>query len=407
MQPSPLPIHCDVLVVGAGPSGSACARQLAQAGFDVVLVDQHNFPRDKVCGDGLIPDTHAALEKLGVAQEVAELAQPVDNVRVFAPHMGHLDVPGQLSVLPRKVLDHILVRAAVQAGARLCTPWRFEAPMLNGERVVGARLKGVDGAQNIHALWVVLATGAAVQSLQAAGVCERQTPSGVAIRGYVQNPAMVGRITQLEMVWHKTLPGGYGWIFPAPDGVFNIGAGLMGSHYRTDEGKSTMQDVNLRGLFDAFCKVHAPARELMATGTLQGALKGAPMRCSLMGAAYSRPGLLVTGEAVGTTYSLSGEGIGKALETGMLAAQALVHGQLQDDVGTRQRYASALRGLQPMFDAYDQGSRFNRHPWLVDLVVWRARRSPRIRARMAGVLQEKQRPGQLFTWRGLRKLMFE
>ena len=77
MNPSAqLPTRADVLVVGAGPAGSACAQALARAGLDVVLVDQHDFPRDKVCGDGLIPDTHAALKRLGVYEEVAALAQP-------------------------------------------------------------------------------------------------------------------------------------------------------------------------------------------------------------------------------------------------------------------------------------------------------------------------------------------
>ena len=66
MSDAPLPAACDVLVVGAGPAGSACAQMLARAGLHVVLVDQHAFPRDKVCGDGLIPDAHAALRRLGV-----------------------------------------------------------------------------------------------------------------------------------------------------------------------------------------------------------------------------------------------------------------------------------------------------------------------------------------------------
>ena len=66
----PLPERCDVLVVGAGPAGSACAQWLARAGFDVALVDQHDFPRDKTCGDGLIPDAHAALVRLGVHDQV-------------------------------------------------------------------------------------------------------------------------------------------------------------------------------------------------------------------------------------------------------------------------------------------------------------------------------------------------
>ena len=80
-----LPPACEVLVVGAGPAGSAAARSLALAGADVVLVDQHAFPRDKVCGDGLIPDAHRALQRLGVHDEVMALAQPVRHVRCIGP----------------------------------------------------------------------------------------------------------------------------------------------------------------------------------------------------------------------------------------------------------------------------------------------------------------------------------
>ena len=66
MDATPVPAHCDVAVIGAGPAGSAAAWALARRGLHVVLVDQHAFPRDKVCGDGLIPDAHHALRKLGV-----------------------------------------------------------------------------------------------------------------------------------------------------------------------------------------------------------------------------------------------------------------------------------------------------------------------------------------------------
>ncbi len=56
---------CEVLIIGAGPAGSACARTLARAGLSVLLVDQHPPGRDKTCGDGLIPDAHKALARLG------------------------------------------------------------------------------------------------------------------------------------------------------------------------------------------------------------------------------------------------------------------------------------------------------------------------------------------------------
>ena len=401
-----MPLQCDVAVIGAGPAGSAAAWQLARRGLDVVLADQHVFPRDKVCGDGLIPDAHAALRRIGVLDEVMAHARRVQQVRCTGPRGGQVDVPGTLAVLPRLQLDPILVRAAARAGARLLMPARFEAPVLEGDRVTGVRLRMGEATHKLAARWVVLATGAVPQGLMAAGMCERRTPSGVALRGYVKNEAMAGRITALEIFWHRRLAGGYGWIFPAPGGIFNIGTGLTGSHaVERADGGLRMQDVNLRTMFDAFCEVYAPAGELMRGGTLQGELKGAPLRCSLGGARWSRPGLLVTGEAAGSTYAFTGEGIGKALETGLLAAEAI--DPAQPDEAVRHRYEASLRALLPRFGLYQKAAHVNHRPWLTDLVIWRARRSPRILRRMSGVLEETQNPGRLLSWRGITRLMFE
>jgi geranylgeranyl reductase family protein len=414
--------RCDVLVVGAGPAGSACAHRLASSGVDVVLVDQHDFPRDKTCGDGLIPDAHQALRLLGVYDEVASLWQPAHHVRCVGPRGGHCDVPGTLSVLPRKVLDEVLVRAAERAGATLATPWRFEAPIEDasadarggsgaGRRVVGARLRSGPSVQEVHASWVVLATGAVPQATVAAGMCERHTPSGVALRTYVRHPGLAASIRQLQFVWHPRMRGGYGWIFPCPGGVFNIGAGHPGSHRKLASGKGHMQNnLNLRRFFEAFCEVYEPARRLMQEGEKLGELKGAPLRCSLLGARWSRDGLLVTGEAAGSTYAFSGEGIGKAMETGLLAADALLAAPRQDhasDGVIRGRYEAGLVGLKPKFDLYERASRVNDMPWLADLVIWRANKSARIMARMSAVIEEKQNPGWLLSFRGMRKLLTE
>jgi flavin-dependent dehydrogenase len=224
----------------------------------------------------------------------------------------------------------------------------------------------------------------------------------VALRGYVKHEAPVAPINALEVVWHRTLAPGYGWIFPCPGGVFNIGVGTLDRPTRQPGG-----ETNLRQVFDDFTQIHAPARELLAGGTLLGPLKGAPLRCTLEGARLSRPGLLVTGEAAGSTYSFTGEGIGKALETGIHAAQALLAGARQGDAVVRADYEARLLALKPRFDLYAQANRANRHPWLADLVIWRARRSARLRQRLAGVLDETRNPGDLFTARGLLHLFTE
>jgi geranylgeranyl reductase family protein len=406
--------RCEVLVVGAGPAGSACAQLLARARVHTVLIDAHAFPRDKVCGDGLIPDAHAALQRLGVYDEVMAAAQRARHVACIGPRGGRVDVPGRLAVLPRRELDDIVCRAALRAGAVLQAPARFESPLLDGQRVVGARVRLPDATREIRARQVVLATGAVPQALIAAGVCERRTPSAMALRGYVHNPAMVDRITELELVWHKRLRKGYGWIFPCRDGVFNVGVGLIHSHAKQIDGRQTMQDVNLREMFAAFCEVYAPARELMRAGKQLGELKGAPLRCSLDGAVLTRPGIMVTGEAAGSTYAFSGEGIGKAMETGMLAARALIeaHGTTRDAApdgaaldSAHVPYEAAIAALKPRFDLYERANRVNEYPWLADLLIWRANRSARIMRRMEGVLEETQNPGNLMSLRGIAKLL--
>ncbi len=407
--PETLPPRCEVLVVGAGPAGSAAAITLARAGADVVLVDQHAFPRDKVCGDGLIPDAHNALRRLGVLEQVLTLAQSATHVGCVGPRGGRIDVPGTLAVLPRRELDHVLCRAAAAAGARMVAPLRFVSPIEEGGRVVGARLGSGDVSREIRADWVVLATGAVPQALLAAGMSERHTPSGVALRGYVRNPAMRHRIDKLEIVWHRALSPGYGWIFPCREDVFNIGVGIADSHDERRGDKLTKKEVNLRQVFDDFTRVYAPARELVQGGEWTGPLKGAPLRCTLEGARYSRPGLIVTGEAAGSTYSFSGEGIGKAMETGMLAAESVLAGRggRLDDSAVRQRYEAALLALKPRFELYARANKVNRHPWLADLLIWRAKKSERLLRRMSGVLNETSNPGNLVSVKGMLRLFTE
>ncbi|MFN3861322.1 MAG: geranylgeranyl reductase, partial [Roseateles sp.] len=258
----------------------------------------------------------------------------------------------------------------------------------------------------LRARWVVLATGAVPKALTAAGMCERHTPSGVALRGYVRAPQMVGKIKALEVVWDKAVRPGYGWIFPAPDGHFNIGVGVTDSHKDLGGGKGVKKDVNLRAIFDAFVAKYPPAAELMRVGELVGELKGAPLRCTLTGAKWTRPGLLVTGEAAGSTYSFTGEGIGKAMETGMLAADAIL-AHREDDTAARAAYEAALTALKPRFDLYERANRVNAHPWLADLLIWRAQKSPRLLKRMSGVLNETSNPGNLVSLKGIARLFFE
>ncbi|MFO1266268.1 MAG: hypothetical protein U1F67_05380 [Rubrivivax sp.] len=112
--------------------------------------------------------------------------------------------------------------------------------------------------------------------MMAAGLCERHTPSGVALRTYVRHPGLAASIRQLQFVWHPRMRGGYGWIFPGPDGVFNIGAGHPGSHIQLRSGKGHMQNLNLRRFFEGLLRglrtcAAADARRRRCRATMRAA----------------------------------------------------------------------------------------------------------------------------------------
>lgn len=406
----------DVLVVGAGPAGSAAAIELARAGKTVLMIDQHDFPRDKICGDGLIPDSLQALESLGVLDEVMSQAVKVEGLACHGPGGGTLKIPGNLAVLPRKKLDHILVRQAQRAGARLLTPVKFLSPATAEDgRISGANVRFQDQKLTLRARWTILATGASSPPLQAAGMCERTLPSAMALRAYVKNPAWNDRIDHLQISWHKSYAPGYGWIFPCGDDLFNVGVGLYGMHEKTLSERlrqfaglsaGNANKLNLHELFDRFIQSNPTAAELLRHGELVSDIKGAPLRCSLEGARSGKPGLLVTGEAMGSTYALTGEGIGKAMETGILSGQAIITGRT-NDASVCQTYQRALAGLQPKFAIYQRANMINRMPWLINLAIRRGNVSPSLVRRMSLVLEEKANPARLFTFRGAWKFLTE
>ena len=94
------------------------------------------------------------------------------------------------------------------------------------------------------------------------------------------------------------------------------------------------------------------------------------------------------------------------METGILAAEAIAEARdtYLTDVQARVRYEAALLALKPRFDLYEKANRVNEYPWLADLVISRAKKSPRILRRMSAVLEEEGNPGNLISVRGIVRL---
>jgi menaquinone-9 beta-reductase len=398
-----LPADHDVLVIGAGPAGSAAARALARAGLDVVLADRQGFPRDKACGDALIPDALQALARMGLQQAVLEQALVLETIRIYAPRGASVDLQGRCASLPRSVLDDLLRRAAEQAGARFLPRHRLVSAREEADGAIsGAIFADLDGGgeREVRARVTLLATGAAAEPLRAFGACQRLEASAIAARVYLKvEEGLAREVDALCLSYDRALSPGYGWIFPGPGGVFNVGVGCFYN------ARTLPTASNLRLLLARFLETFPLAARLARAGTLLTPVKGAPLRTALAGAALHRPGLLVLGEAAGLTYPFSGEGIGKALESGLLAAEVLadgLRGKARGLASLGERYGSELRArFGERFRAYKLAQDWLAWPALADFLTWRARSGRYVRAQLEGLLNETADPRALFSWGGL------
>jgi geranylgeranyl reductase family protein len=394
-------LRADALVIGAGPAGSAAARTLAREGRRVVLADRHGFPRDKVCGDALIPDALVALAGLGVRDAVLARARTLERLRVYAPDHSYLTLEGTCACVPRLVLDDLLRDAAVAAGAEFLPGLRAAAPIERGGAVAGAELEDARTRERVRidAPVTVLATGAASDALARFGMCGRSAPSATAARIYVQvEDDAAAAFDHLCIAYSASICPGYGWIFPGPDGVFNVGVGYFYDAPRLPPEK------NVRRLLASFLDGFPPAVELMRHGRAIRRLQGAPLRTAMEGARFARPGLFVVGEAAGLTYSFSGEGIGKALQSGVMAANAVArHGTSPDGLrAAADDYTTALvSGFEQRFKAYKKMQRWLAWPAFANFLTRRANAGTFVRSQLQALFDDTGTPDGLLSVTGL------
>ncbi|MGH7576600.1 MAG: NAD(P)/FAD-dependent oxidoreductase [Longimicrobiales bacterium] len=385
----------DAVIVGAGPAGSTAAMILANRGHAVALIDRHDFPRDKTCGDALIPDTLRCLHRLGLYDRVRAHALASGAITVYSPARVAVDLPAEFITVRRRVFDDLLVREACARGAMLMRGHvtGIESPHAGPATVrVSARTAADRAESAVRAHIVVLATGADVTLLERCGMVERAEPSAFALRGYVQCDAVLDR---LVVAFDRTILPGYAWIFPLPGGELNVGCGVFGNGWH-------VRQVGLRRTLDTFLREFPLARELFGSGESIGPLKGARLRCGLTGARPFRPpNILALGEAIGTTFPLTGEGIGKAMETAEIAAAVISDALGAGALEQLAQYPERVETLRSRYVGYRIAERWIRSAFLSNIVARRVRRSDRLRAAAAGVLNETVDPTRVFSARAL------
>lgn len=329
--PRPSEHRCDVLVVGAGPSGAAAAYWLAEAGYDAVLVEKKHFPRVKTCGDGLTPRSVRQLQDMGLGDDL-EHHHRYDGLRALAfgkelvlKWPEHPDFPSYGYVVTRADLDALVAARAEKAGAVLWQGAEAVAP-LGPDAGAGGPAEGAivldrdrGTTTEVHARYVVVADGANSRFGRALGATrDRSIPLGMAIRGYYSSPrhaeAFIESHLDIRDASGAVIPG-YGWIFPLGDGRVNVGVGILSTFDR-------WKQVNTTKLMEAFVD-WAPGSWCLSPETCLGPPTGGRLPMGLSVGPRTGPDYLLTGDAGGSINPFNGEGIAYGYETGRLAAASL------------------------------------------------------------------------------------
>jgi geranylgeranyl reductase family protein len=335
--------EADVVVVGAGPAGSATAYYLAQAGFDVLVLEKSTFPRDKVCGDGLTPRAVKQLAAMGVHTDEGDgwirnrgLRIIGGGVRLELDWPELTNYPGYGLVRARRGFDETLARTAQKAGVRVLEGVTVTGPVLDdrtgritgvtaretaparGQGAARARADEQGSERTYRGRLVVAADGNSSRLSVAMGLRKRDDrPLGVAVRTYYTSPRHKDDYLEswLELWDGQRLLPGYGWIFGMGDGTSNVGLGLLNT-------SEAFADVDYRALLRRWL-AGMPAEWGYTEEHRTEPVRGAALPMGFNRTPHYTRGLLLVGDAGGMVNPFNGEGIAYAMESGAIAARVI------------------------------------------------------------------------------------
>ena len=316
------PASTDVLVVGAGPAGSAAAAWAARAGMDVLLTDAAIFPRDKTCGDGLTPRAIGELQRLGLEDWLR--AHTVNRglrahgfgQTLLLPWPGG-SLPDWGSAVARTELDDHLRTTAIKSGAQALDGVRAVDVRHAGSRVAAVVFERDGERFEVACRRLIVADGVRSPLGKMLGrEWHKETVYGVAGRSYIASD----RSDDPWISSHLELRGedgailsGYGWIFPLGTGEVNIGVGTLATSKRP-------ANLAVKPLMKFY------ADERREEFELSGDLRMPTSALLPMGGAVSQvagANWALIGDAAACVNPLNGEGIDYGLESGRLVAEVM------------------------------------------------------------------------------------
>ncbi|MCJ7631593.1 geranylgeranyl reductase family protein [Candidatus Bathyarchaeota archaeon] len=385
----------DAIVIGAGPSGSSCATYLSRKGPRVLLLDKEYFPRDKTCGDGISGKSIKILRELGLIDEIKTLPQgKISGVTFSSPNGKLVDIPlpkrenhvEQGYCIRRELLDNVIFRNAERHTAKTLEGFTVTGVLRNShERVVGVNGNTREGQRKeFYADVVVGADGANSTVAKELGIRHFDTAHlCISLRCYYRD--VNGMKGNIEMHFLDRIAPGYFWIFPMENGMANVGIAMIAT-------EMLARNVKLKNEMFGVIENNPIIRNRFKGSTMvSGTLKGWTMPLGSKRLKSHGDGWLLVGDAASLVDPFTGEGIGNALYSGKLAAEAVSKAIEKKDYSKTQlsSYERALEEeLDPELQNSSQMQRRARSRFLMNLFIHKAARNLEVRDLMANTLTD-------------------
>ncbi len=356
----------DVIVAGSGPSGAAAATVLAQNGVNVLLVDKAQFPRTKVCGDGLPPLALELLNEIGVKDKLLETEpNEITKVKIVSPKNRsvtlNIKLKNKFYIIPRLTMDKVLHDHAIESGARFIQAW-VKAPILKNGVVVGLSVMENGEEKQYYAKLVIAADG---NSSKIASALRRDIQQHhhqiISLRGYLKGYDITNEMNEGYLL--PELVPGYLWVFPTGDGRINIGLGMRRDKY-------SEKKTNLKKILERFLKrpeIKARLSQNWELGEMMGATMNLASQENIR-RAYN--GALLVGDAGAWIAPLTGGGIYNAIFSGKTAAEVATEAITKNDTSLHVLRHYETRCLDHMWReirlTYNIQRLIARHPFLIE-----------------------------------------
>ena len=377
-------IRSDVIIVGAGPAGCAAALHLAGQGHSVVLIERLALPHVKACGDALLPDALRALGRFGVAEALGAVGKTLDTLHITAPNGAAVELAVRSLSLKRPVLHALLHERLRACGVELWRGEVLEPIRSSGGQICGVRCRRDGVTTEIFAPLVILASGARSETIQRFGLVEGEVATAVAIRAYYRDYDNPGDTT-LRIACHPAIAPGFFWICPLPERQYSIGCG----HFLAANQRPEHQYLQNR--LEYLSRFYPASAKIVGQEDMVGTPCSSVLRTGLVGAKLYADGLLVTGEAAGSSSPLFGAGVGKALESGelagMVAAEALANKRF--DASFLARYQERLNEkFHAVYAAQGKAQQWLQSAKYLNILINKAGRQEKLRQKLESVLNE-------------------